>query len=456
MTAEFSTAFPDGVRHPHYFHGRLLSADDLRADQDAHHHHQYQLGRAIGAGVVEGLEVSVAEGRDGSDGRQPVLSVTRGLAFNRLGRALEVGKAEQRVPLARVIEGEEEVRDFYACDKTEGEVLGVGEGVYVLVISPQESYQQRAPMSGLGGDGSIDGCGKRHRVEGVKFRLEKLEVGSLLLGETESELARLSKLRNAVAHLCFGTEELAGFAVDPLKRGEDGSSPFLSYGAIDGLEKLGDGDLPLALFYWDLERIQFVDLWSVRRRAAYPAASGGWPTFAGERRRVEGEAMFFQFQAQLEWLISRHESPRSIAAGEYFRYLPPAGLLPIARGGSLDLDFQTFLGTVPYRRTEYYLHPEYSGYPELVDGDEVPVIFGESWRHQPVDLEEAEMVWLYQPAVRSTGAAHPRARAPYLLFASGHMRPAAIARFDVARWDYSNFFRSAPGIRLKSKIVTTT
>ncbi len=45
--------------------------------------------------------------------------------------------------------------------------------------------------------------------------------------------------------------------------------------------------------------IEFVDLWSVRRRVTRPAAEDQFAPFAGDRRRAEGEAMFLQFQAAI-------------------------------------------------------------------------------------------------------------------------------------------------------------
>lgn len=53
-----SITLEGSVRNVNYFNGRLLTAEDLTAGQAANNTHHWQLGQAIGAGVVRGLEVS--------------------------------------------------------------------------------------------------------------------------------------------------------------------------------------------------------------------------------------------------------------------------------------------------------------------------------------------------------------------------------------------------------------
>src|SRR4051812_48858375 len=80
---------PDnGLRHVNFFNGRLLTAGDLRSEQMAQRQAAHQLGRTLGVGVVEGLELQVLT--DGSDGRAPVVSVAGGMAINALGQAIEL------------------------------------------------------------------------------------------------------------------------------------------------------------------------------------------------------------------------------------------------------------------------------------------------------------------------------------------------------------------------------
>jgi len=445
----------DGVRHTHFFHGRLLTADDLRAEQEAHHRHHRQLGRAVGSGVVEGLWPTVAD--DGSGAGTPTLAITRGLAIDRLGGTLELPK-DLRLRLTRAVEEDPSAGLFGDCEELDTGLLGVGDGLYLLVIGPASGFRERAQKSGLG-ESSVAGCGSRYAVEGVRFRLARLDVASLagisgatrdqlsnqLLGATTADLPRLSRLRNVAAHLAFGTEALGDLAADPFLRDAAGS-PLRERGAVDDLRRLGllsDCEVPLALLAWTLEGLQFLDRWSVRRRPAVASPDGGspdagWPTVGGGRAEGEAEARFLQFQEQLHWLLGIHPAPSTITADGYFRYLPPAGLLPIARAGS-NVDFEIFFGSRPWRRSEYPGHPEFSGYPEFIDGARLRPLLEAALPHRPIDLAETEMVWLYQPAVRAVGQAEPRARAPYLVFAGPHLPPWNTARFDVARWDFSNY-----------------
>jgi hypothetical protein len=76
---------------PSFFEGRLLSAADLRLEQDYQDHKRHLLNlAAVGAGVVTGLAVSVDT--DGTG-----LTVSAGLAIDGLGREIIV-PADTRVP----------------------------------------------------------------------------------------------------------------------------------------------------------------------------------------------------------------------------------------------------------------------------------------------------------------------------------------------------------------------
>ncbi|MDA8018120.1 MAG: hypothetical protein MPN21_11800 [Thermoanaerobaculia bacterium] len=453
----------DGVRHTHFFHGRLLSADDLRAEQEAHRRHQQQLGRAIGGGVVSGLWPTMLD--DGSGDSPPTLSVTRGLAVDLLGTTLELPR-DLQLFLTRDVADDDRAGLFDDCDRLDTGLLGVGDGLYLLVMGPASGYQERAPKSGLG-ETSIAGCGSRYAVEGVRFRLARIDVASLsgvsestrdeltdeLLGATLDDLDRLSRLRNVAAHLAFASESLGDLGADPFARiatepQQPGRSPLRQRGLVDDLRRLNlltDCEVPLALLAWTLEGVQFLDRWSVRRRPVVTSPDSGWPTIGGSRATGEAEARFLQFQEHLDWLLGIHPAPSSIAADDHFRYLPPAGLLPIERAAGGNVDFQTFFGSRPWRHSEYPGRPEYSGYPELMDAARLGPLLESASAYPATDLEEAEKVWLYLPAVRAVGQQEPRARAPYMVFAGPHLPPWNTARFDVARWDYSNHARRPAG-----------
>lgn len=443
MARELSTAILDGgIRNVNFFEGRLLSAADLRAEQEAQRSQNTRLGRAVGAGVVEGLQVRVES--DGGDDRPPVVEVQPGLALNARGQTLELPTREL-VSLVRSRDGDTPGPCLFRdCSRPVETQVPVGVGLYVLLLAPADGFQERAPRSGLGGEGRVAGCGSKWAVEGVRFRLERLDP-SLLTGISQetrdllnAELAgadtpeRLSRLRNLAAHLCFGTEALARFAVDPFAR-QDGLGPLSRHGALDDLRaagRLSDCEVPLALFFWTLRGIAFLDLWSVRRRPVPKVPSAVWPTLAGERTPAEAEAVLLQFQEHLESLILSHPAPALIRATACFRHLPPVGLLPVQAEG------RTRGVTVPQ-----FFHGRVVRGPVFTEGARAGALLARGLEMPPIDLAEPEMVWLYQLRENrqpAQGEAAPPAP-PAVVFASGFLEFAGHARFDVSRWSYSNY-----------------
>jgi len=72
---------------PHYFAGKLLTADDLQSEQRYHIEKRWLLNRTFhGAGVVHGLEVAPGKG---------TVSVSPGFALDEYGREIEVCERQQ-------------------------------------------------------------------------------------------------------------------------------------------------------------------------------------------------------------------------------------------------------------------------------------------------------------------------------------------------------------------------
>src|SRR5438132_190593 len=164
-----------GIYNTHFFNGRLLTAVDLKTEQDANRRQHQQLGQAIGAGVVQGLEVRLIA--DGSDGRVPLVSVTSGLALNRAGQAVALSVDLPEVMLARQSAAlPPEAGLFAACKPPQNGTTPTGTGIYLLVAFPASGFRERVPMRGIDEPGKIDGYGSRYGVEGIRFRLEELQV----------------------------------------------------------------------------------------------------------------------------------------------------------------------------------------------------------------------------------------------------------------------------------------
>jgi hypothetical protein len=327
----FEPLLDSGIRWVHYFNGRLVSAEDQFAEQFANGQEHRRLGQAIGAGVVHGLDVVESSS---STAAQPVLTVTRGLALSRSGAALALS-ADTTVALVRPQGAQgDSAAGFGECSPVTPGVYLTGAGIYLLTIAPAEGTEGRAPVSGLGNLPAP--CNVRYRVETVQFRL--LEVPHTTFGLQHTDLAS-ERLRNRIAYACFGTRDLGSEALRP---------PATGYGALDTLRgsgRLSACEVPLALLYWTLDGLQFVDRWAVRRRTtadAWPVREAPetailparWSLLLGDRRLSEAEAMFLQFAEQI--------TPAQVAApaARHFAYLPAAGFLPL---GGVSSAWQTFL-----------------------------------------------------------------------------------------------------------------
>ncbi|MBZ4417838.1 hypothetical protein [Myxococcus sp. RHSTA-1-4] len=428
MRIDLDTAFlDDGIRSTNFFNGRLLSAEDLTQEQQARKEALKQLGRAIGEGVVYGLTVEAVTG--GGSNTDPTVTVKKGLALNREGRPLEL-KQEVTVSLLRGAANTESTTggtgDFGACAPP-GSVYVSGTGVYLLVISEADGREGRATTSGLGGLPGT-GCEARRLVEGVRFRLLRLDVPEADLQNTS---AKVQLLRNKVAYQCFGTPE--GALTWPFTEPENG------YGLVDKLRPhfLTPCDVPLAVLHWrDGVGIRWVDMWSVRRHPVQVGTPVPWLAGRGERREREAEAMFLQFQEQVALLHVQSLALASVKATDHFAYLPSAGVLPLGGfTGTSGFDYLKFFEGLPARK------------PITIEGARVAPLLRAARDYPPMELSRKELLWLYlvrenQLAV-SAGTASRRPQ-PYLVFATGHMPYWGDPRFDTAKWDGAHYASLGP------------
>jgi hypothetical protein len=417
-----------GIRNTHFFNGRLLTAEDLRAEQQANRAQHQQLGLAIGAGVVEGLEVRLQ-----SNGAQPVLRVGRGLALTRKGAALalaeEVDVALVRQGPAALLNGD---AGLFAVCRPEGTTPSatVAEGVYLFTVGPASGFAEHAPAVGFHGNGVANGCDHRFAVEGVRFNLVGVDLAQIdfvspatraalvaLLGQA-SPTSR-ARLRNWLAHLCFGAEQTASFAADPFRL-PGGQSPLTSYGLVDWLRGRGaltECDVPLALLLWTTAGVQFVDLWAVRRPPVPPLQSAVWPLPTGRRRPAEGEAAFLQFQAQVAEMVDPFRglpSAQLVAANarEFFRYLPAAGLIPLGDGGKRGFSYLNFFFELS------------ASEPAIIAAAHMESLLRSSFAYPAADLHDAATAFfLYLvrenlDAINENPATGPQ---PYLIFTRADM-----------------------------------
>lgn len=332
----FKPVTDQGVLNTNFFEGRLLTGRDLRDQLSAHSEHDRYLGRAIGAGVIEGLEVELDETRDGSNGEPPVVIVKKGLAINGEGDVIGLPLGDIQLSLSRTLEVPQfENATFRNCAGIpHGQYVPNGVAIYLLVMSPAAQYKEKALKSGLGDKGIAKGCGSRYIQEGVAFRLVELPVKSLesvsaaiknelfadLLSlnnyAQKDEVARLSRLKNYLAAICIGERQVLAENIPEVENGRDEVAVFHDsvVSEMIALNDLKSSDVPLSLFYWTPQGITFTDMWSVRRTVNQVFA--------------RGVLRLNQFADHLEWLLNKLNTTAVGKIDQYLRFIPPAALVP--------------------------------------------------------------------------------------------------------------------------------
>lgn len=408
--------FEGGIRSINFFNGRVLSGEDLSKEQEANREGRRLLGRAIGEGIAFGLEVSKAVGA----GTKPIVTVKPGLAVNRKGDTLCLTGTVD-LSLVRPQNGVAPSTPdsvFTECKPAQAGVYVSGAGGYLLTVAPARGREGSALVSGLGNAPAA--CNRKYLVEGLQFRLIQLDL-------TPDELNDEKRLRNIIAYKCFGQTSINSFLKNPF------GPAVTSYGLLDDLRpnRVTDCDIPLAVLYWTTtEGIKFVDMWSVRRRLIAPVTANRWNVVTADRRSGEAEAMLLQFEDQLESMRLDGLGLETVVATEYFRYLPPLGIIPVLDVKSPQgFDHLKFFSGLTYRD------------PVHIEGAKVESFIRSSLSYSAIDLSNKEVLWLYwvrenKQAVDDT-TLNPLQQ--YLVFASGHIPYQGNARYDVARWDYSNY-----------------
>lgn len=405
-----------GIPSTNFFNGRMLSGEDLTREQESNREARRRLARSVGAGVADGLEVAVPVGIDTR--HTPVVEVAPGLALNRRGDTLKLSNAT-RVSLVHSTDAPNAptAAPFNDCDPFQPDVYAADAGIYLLAISPASARTGRAPVSGLGNVAAA--CNTNYTFEGVQFRLIQLPLAA-------AEMRDAQRLRRHVAHLCLGFYAARAGVKLPF------AAPPAGSGLLDNLpasRRLTECDVPLAIIHWTNNGgIDFVDLWSVRRHVTRRRAAGQWGMLADARRASEATAMFLQFQEHIDALCAPPNNPQTLVATEHFRYLPPVGFVPTIVGGATrGVEYRTFFSGLTVRP------------PVFVEAARCDALFREAVAYAPIDLASGELIWLYEVRENRQRAAERNAPPSYLIFASGHMPFRGEARFDVSRWNYSNY-----------------
>lgn len=103
MATELRTPILEqGIANTHFFNGRLLTAEALRAEQEANRQQRQRLGQAIGGGVVYGLQVQGTSTTSQTEGAtSAVVRVTAGLGDQSHGTDARLTRQHRRLTGAR-------------------------------------------------------------------------------------------------------------------------------------------------------------------------------------------------------------------------------------------------------------------------------------------------------------------------------------------------------------------
>lgn len=279
-----------GAARTAFFNGRLLSAEDLQREQALRAQGDARLARAIGCGIVKGLQVGFTTG-----GAR--LQVSEGMGITPSGEVIEVGNLDVTLTATG---GSTRSGGFALCQGALTDLRAPGEGLYLLVLTP--AWRPSGRASTLLGE--VGACNRNVELPSVRMRL----VPILRLDGNPPAV----EVRNRIAHALLGG---GGTRVGwlPADRFTGG---------------LGADDLPLAVVRLDAAaRIDFADGPAAQRPLAPPPGGAGdlpWPHSAA----VEMKAFGRQFAAQLVELCRAGAAATDWAGlAKHFAFLPPAAVL---------------------------------------------------------------------------------------------------------------------------------
>jgi hypothetical protein len=155
-----------------------------------------------------------------------------------------------------------------------------------------------------------------------------------------------------------------------------------------------------------------------------------WALAVGDQRAAEGRAMFLQFQQQLADLGAAVQDLSLVKATDYFRYLPPVGLLPLALSGKEPtpggFNLKTFFG---------------SHWPQTVTflEDDLRSVLDDGYDHEALDLNETFTVNVYLIPENWAAWLDGKQKQLVVVFTGPRVRYRGDARFGEATWTGSRF-----------------
>src|SRR6266568_5788962 len=244
-----------GIYSVNFFNGRLLSGEDLSAEQAGNREAHARLGLSVGMGVVNGLDVTLPPppppGADTGLTPAPKVTVSKGMAINSLGQTLQLYDSIDVQLVSMHNSGSSTAGQGTFRDSQPSPVgqYVLGEGVYLLTIAPALGSNGFSPVSSFSNSSagsSTATCNTRFSVDTIQFRLIQLTFSSGLLGDTDH-------LRSKIAYACFGfPDALPNTLLTP----PDSFGPYeQNIRLLETLQQISKkidlaNDVPLAILSW--------------------------------------------------------------------------------------------------------------------------------------------------------------------------------------------------------------
>ncbi|MDH3663416.1 MAG: hypothetical protein OEU92_25945, partial [Alphaproteobacteria bacterium] len=317
---------------PRWFDGRYLTARDLTREQNYFLSRQAAIGKAIGRGVVEGLEVEVDPGASAERSRI-VIHAGQGIAFDGahliLPEDLSVNLADITV--------QDAINARLGLSANPGAPIRSRTGLFVLSLRAVEYTANETAAFPT----TVTGERRTHKGD----RIEAVAVTATQYGAIDAPFDSAEARAMAEARI-FRNEEDAG---------------------------LPGHALPLAMLSLRNGAIEWVDMHLVRRELVASKRNLLGLGLSRDQLRL---AHFHQYRAALADVVAnyrdRGQAPR-FNADQHFHVLPPAGPIPAA---AVD----------PAAQTQLFFPGEIEVELSIIPEDELPALIDDSFELPPIDL----------------------------------------------------------------------
>ena len=317
---------------PRWFDGRYLTARDLTREQNYFLSRQAAIGKAIGRGVIEGLDVGMDPGATAERSRI-IIGAGQGIAFDGahiiLPRTLEVNLADIAV--------QDAINARLGLSATPGAPIRSRTGLFVLSLRAVE-YTANAMAA---------------------FPTTVTGERTTKLGDRVEAVA-VTLTPYAPVEVPFDSGEARAMAAERIFHGEEESG-------VPGHA------LPLAMLSLRNGAVEWVDVHLVRRELAASQRNLLGLGLSRDQLRL---AHFHQYRSALSDVVASYRDrgqPPRFNADRHFRVLPAAGPMPAA---AVDAAAQTQLFFPGEVEVELSIIPE----------DELPALIDDSFELPPIDL----------------------------------------------------------------------